>query len=99
MGIKYKLLTDDEKNDTMAAFLHSQERDHHSHTINLARFTAMLVDLPEGPFRERIKHLKAETEMRLQEVEAIITNSEFQMPSTDDLTAAMGRLKARDAKR
>lgn len=94
----YKLLADDEKDEIMAAFIHSQERDLFCHTLSLQRYNSMVESLPEGQWKDRIKHLRQEVTSRLAEVESIIAATTPQLPSSERLAAAKERLAAKAAK-
>jgi hypothetical protein len=96
MPYEYKMLTEEEKDDTKVSFLLGQERDKFSHELNLERFNLMLKTLPPGPFRDRIQQLKTDTESRLVEVNGIIAASEAQMPALESIAAAKVRLAAKE---
>ena len=90
----YVTLTEQEQHDIIVEFHSAQERDHYCHSLNHERYIALLRDLPPGSFRTRIEELKAETEARLTEVEAILQKTETQLPPSADLQAAIQRVKA-----
>lgn len=94
--MEYKLLTEDERDEMIANTLLAQERDHFSHASNIERYTAMLEDLPEGPFRDRVAGLLQETRSRIAEVESIIAKTEPQLPPRARLDAAAARVLARE---
>ena len=91
----YMLLNSDEQDDTLVLFMASQERDQFTHTINKARYEAMLLTLSPGPFRDRIQTLLDETNQRLAEVKAIIAATVPQMPSAPKIATSLTRLKAK----
>jgi hypothetical protein len=91
----YQVLSEDAQDETLVLFMLGQERDHHSHTVNKARYEAMLKTLPPGNFRTRIEGLLAETIHRLMEVDAIIAATKPQMPVAKKLAAARRRVKAK----
>jgi hypothetical protein len=91
----YKILTQDEQDEIVVAFMQSQERDAFTHQINLDRFDAMLPSLPEGNWKSRISELRAETAQRLAEVQSIIAATEDTLPSQERIDAAIARLAAK----
>lgn len=91
----YKILTQDERDDTTVAFLHAQERDHYCHAINKARFEAMLPTLANGQFKDRIVKLLADTNDRLAEVEMIIAHTTSTLPPQQRIDAAQARIAAK----
>jgi hypothetical protein len=97
MDYTYKLLTDDEKDEIMAAFIHAQERDLYCHTLGLERYNEILKNVAEGPWKKRIQALQREVILRLAEVESIITATTPQLPSSERLAAAKDRLAAKNA--
>lgn len=92
-----KIVTTDDEDDILISFLDSQERDQYCHEINLQRFTSMILSLPEGDMKKRYTALKAETQSRLDEVNAIIAATTSQLPSTARQAAAISRLLAKKA--
>jgi len=44
----YEILTQEEQDEIVVSYLHSQERDEYCHEINLNRFNEMLATLPAG---------------------------------------------------
>ena len=93
----YSLLDADEQDDLVVEFMRAQQRDHHSHTINLARYNTMLAGALPPAFRQRIEELRAETLERLAEVGAIMSATE--LPPDARRTAALARIKTREAAR
>ena len=93
----YLVLTQDEQDDIMVAFMLAQERDQFTHGVNRQRYEAMLLTLNAGPFRDRINQLLSETNSRIVEVDAIVQHSFSQMPPSVRIAAAVARLKARGA--
>jgi len=91
------LMTQDEKDEIVVEFMLSQERDSYCHTLNLERYDQMLNGLPEGEWKKRVEHLRAETAKRLNEVDTIIAATEKQMPPKARIEAAMLRSKQKDA--
>lgn len=89
----YLVLTTEEQEEILVQFLHAQERDHFCHAINQQRYDAMLKqDLSGIPaFHERVKTLKAETDARLAEVEAIMSETVSQIRQID-VAAVKARL-------
>lgn len=94
--ITYELLTQDEMDDMLAETLLAQERDLFMHRINRERFQA-IIDDPETPakFRERVTHLRDETDERLAEVGGIVRALKPQLPEKARLDAARTRIEAR----
>jgi len=79
---KYLVLTDQEKNDIVVAFLLAQERDHFCHSINLDRYNNILKTIStDDPFYSRVQQLQKETVERLNEVTAILTTTATQLPA------------------
>lgn len=97
MPYEYQFMTQDEQDETLVAFMTAQERDHYSHTINLARFNKILETAKEGPWKDRVAQLKADTEKRLEEVSGIIDATTPTLPPQSRLNAAKTRLKAKGA--
>jgi ferritin-like metal-binding protein YciE len=93
---QYQLLTQEEQDEIIATFLKAQERDLFVHNLNRQRFEDMLGTLPAGEFRQRIQQLKAETEQRISEVDAIIKSTAKQLPPQARLQAAAQRIAARE---
>lgn len=87
----------DEKNRILVEFLEAQERDHYVHTINRQRYQDMLPTLADGPFKERIQRLLAETEDRLGEVEAIIVATQATAPKQADIDTMVADIRQRRA--
>lgn len=93
--MEYLTLTEDEQHDMLVATLAAQERDHWMHTVNAARFTAILADPGLTPhFRQRMKELLAQTQDRIQEVTQILDKLRPQLPPPAQITAAHQRLQA-----
>jgi ferritin-like metal-binding protein YciE len=90
---EYQLLTQDEQDEIIAAFLKAQERDLFTHRLNLQRFEAMLPSLPAGEFKQRIQQLRNETIDRIAEVEAIIEKTLPQAPPVERMRAAIARVE------
>lgn len=91
---QFQVLSQDEQDDIMTNFLLAQERDLFCHQTSLARYDAMLVSLPDGPFKTRIQGLRTDTQSRIDEVNAIIAASQNQIPPSERLQAAMSRLSS-----
>lgn len=92
---RFTALTLDDQDEILVAFMWAQERDLFLHTVNKQRFEGILADVAEGPFRDRIAKLLADTQTRLAEVDAIIKNTLPQMPPVARTDAALARLRAR----
>lgn len=100
MAIKYKAFTDPaEKAKLLVEFLENQERDHHIHLLNKARYEKILLGQISDEWRARISSLLAETESRIEEVESIIVATEGQLPPPEEITAAMETIRAERAAR
>jgi hypothetical protein len=94
---QYQLLTQEEQDEIIAAYLKAQERDLFTHRLNLERFEAMLPSLPPGEFKQRIQQLRNETIDRIAEVEAIIEKTLPQAPTRERMLAAIARVEQRAA--
>jgi 3-methyladenine DNA glycosylase/8-oxoguanine DNA glycosylase len=92
---QYQLLTQEEQDEIIAAYLKAQERDLFTHKLNLQRFDAMLPSLPAGEFKQRIQQLRNETVERIAEVEAIIEKTLPQAPPVERMQAAIARVEQR----
>jgi hypothetical protein len=90
---QYQLLTQEEQDEIIAAYLKAQERDLFTHRLNLERFEAMLPTLPAGQFKQRIQQLRNETLDRIAEVEAIIEKTLPQAPPLERMRAAIARVE------
>lgn len=90
----YKVLSEEEQDNIIVAFYLEQERDHYCHTISLARYDAMLPDIPDGSeLKEQIKELRGQTLQRIDAVERYMAAAERQLPPTQErITAAKNRL-------
>ena len=93
---QYQLLTQEEQDEIVAAFLKAQERNLFTHRLNLQRFEAMLPDLPAGEFKDQIKRLRDQTLSRITEVEEIIAKTLPQAPPKARLEAAIQRVEQRE---
>lgn len=93
--VNYKTLTQEEKDDIIVSFLHQQEIDHLCHTINKQRYEKIINDpeIVDSKFKDRIRQLKLEIELRLFEVEKIIEHTQFQLPSEERIKSASKRIK------
>ena len=91
----FHVLSQDEQDEMMAAFLLAQERDEFSHQVNLNRYERMLSSLAPGQWRDRIQRLRDETAQRLTEVRSILEATEPQLPPEDRLKLAVDRLRLR----
>ena len=94
--MQYEVLSQEDQDDIIVAFMLAQERDEFCHSINLERFDKILQDLPEGPWRDRITQLRDETKQRLIEVRSIIEATKGQLPPTPRLQAAISRIRAKE---
>jgi len=92
--MSYLILTQDEKDDTIVAFMLSQERDKHCHEINLERYTSMIKTLKVGGLKTKYTKPQSETASRLEEVNIIISATLSQMPKQARIDAAVARLTA-----
>lgn len=92
--MEYKTITEEEKDDIIVSFLHQQEIDHLCHSINKERYEKIISDksIPEGEFKDRIKQLKTEIELRMFEVEKIMEHTKGQLPSVDRIESAVKRI-------
>ena len=93
----YLVLTVDEQDEVLTAFMLSQERDAFTHGVNQQRYTAMLTALPPSPFRDHVLRLLTQTNSRIEEVGAVITHTTPQMPTPARIASAITRLKAKGA--
>ena len=91
----YRVLSQEEQDDIIVAYMLSQERDKYCHELNLARYAAMERSA-NGDWGDRISKLKAETEVRLAEVNSVIAETEKQLPPQERLEAAIIRLKSKE---
>ena len=91
----YRVLSQEEQDDIIVAYMLSQERDKYCHELNLARYNAMERSA-NGDWGDRINKLKAETEVRLAEVNSVIAETEKQLPPRERLEAAIIRLKSKE---
>lgn len=96
--MKYKSLTDEHKDEIIADFHLAQERDHHCHSLNVARYERMVRTLPEGKFKERITELLKSEQEALSQVTAIIESTSEQLPEETRLQAAHARNLERQQK-
>lgn len=88
-------LTQDERDDQIVSFYANQERDKHSHEINITRFEAMLTTLTDGAFKNQIQTLLNQTRSRLAEVNAIINATQSQLPSEERIQSSLTRLRSK----
>lgn len=91
----YQTIDDDDQDEALIAFVVSQERDHHSHTLNKQRYEAMLITLPDGPFKTRVLELLTQTNSRLSDIDAILAATAPQMPPPARVAASVARMKAK----
>jgi len=89
----FKVISADEQDDIVVGFMLAQERDVFCHDLNQTRYTALLTTLPAGPFREKIQGLLDSTIARKAEVEAIIAETDKQLPSVGRMNASILRVK------
>lgn len=92
MARKYQFLTDDQQDERMVATFHAQEASHHSHAMNVERYTDMLTTLKDGPFKERIAALLITEQEALDQHEALLAATEKQLPESARAETAMNRL-------
>lgn len=91
----YVVLTEDDQDDMIVAFMLAQERDQFLHTVNKARYVALNASLAPSVFKTRIETLLNETNSRLTEVDAILAETVGQLPNAARRNAAITRLKAK----
>lgn len=91
MKYKYKVLSEEEKDDCLVSFLKGQEFDHYTHTINLERYQKLYDLLEEWTFKEKIKVSIIETENALKDVGAIIECTILQLPSVERIQKSIKR--------
>ena len=96
--MKDEVLSEDEKDDIIVAFMLSQERDKYCHELNKARYEAMLKTLEDGDWKNRVAKLREETLKRLEEVNSIIEATKPQLPPPRRISAARQRLLAKESK-
>lgn len=92
----YEVLSQDDQDEVIVAFMLAQERDHYCHEINRERYGQILLTLSAGKFHDRVSELLAETNERLVEVSAIIVATKSQMPPADRVSMSMERLKSKE---
>lgn len=95
MAEEYKVLSQDDRDDMIVHFYHSQESDLFLHRINLERYDKMLKGSLEDKFRERITELVRQEKAALANVVAIMKATEGQLPTQERITASMLRYKER----
>ena len=84
MPINYKAFKPDKAaNKIKIEYLEAQERDHWVHQLNKARYETMLPTLSDGVFKNRVLQLLAETNSRIEEVEAIVIATQSTLPTQD----------------
>ena len=91
----YQVLSQDEQDDTIVAFMLSQERDKFCHELNLQRYKNILNKAKKSEWASRIAGLHADTLKRLAEIDSIIEATRPQMPLAKRLEAAKQRLLER----
>lgn len=97
--MKYRALSKQECDMMLVNTLLSQERDHFMHAINAERFENILasdIDL-ESDFAKRLQTLLLDTMSRKGEVELIIEHLLPQLPSNEDIAAALTSINAKEA--
>jgi len=95
MAITYKAFKDQREKDRITVeYLEAQERDHHIHLLNKARYEAMLTNLPDGPWKTRVFNLLAEVNSRIEEVESIISATQTQIPADATVDEIMAEIRA-----
>jgi hypothetical protein len=94
--MEYTILSQDEQDEIIVAYLMAQERDAFCHNLNLERFERMIPSVAEGPWKERITHLRDETKQRLSEVQSLIEATRGQLPPADRINKARARIAARE---
>jgi hypothetical protein len=93
--MKYMVLTQDDQDEIMQQFLEAQERDLFCFRVNLERYDNIIKSSVSAAFGKRITQLRAETLSRIEEVEAIISASDAQIPPAERLSAAKARVAAK----
>jgi hypothetical protein len=92
----YNVLSQDEQDEIIVAFMQAQERDLFCHQLNLERYNRMLETLADGEFKSHITKLRDETAKRLAEVQAIIAATECQLPPQERIEAAKTRIASKE---
>jgi hypothetical protein len=93
---EFLLLSQEERDEMLAATLLAQERDLFMHRANKERFRRILANGARGEFRRRIEDLLSQTEERISEVTQIIEALKPELPPAQRLRAAHERIKARE---
>jgi hypothetical protein len=96
MADEFLLLSQEERDEMLAATLLAQERDLFMHKANKERFQRILANGARGEFRQRIQQLRDETDQRISEVTQIIEALKPELPPVARLRAAAERIKARE---
>jgi hypothetical protein len=96
MADEFLLLSQEERDEMLAATLLAQERDLFMHKANKERFGRILANGARGEFRKRIEDLYNQTEDRISEVTQIIEALKPELPPVARLKAAAERIKARE---
>jgi len=91
MSVKYLILSEDQKDDIIVAFLSGQEQDKFCLELNLERFNLMLKKLSDGPWRKQIQDSHDQSLSRLSEINSIIEATLQQLPSPRRIVAAKKR--------
>jgi ferritin-like metal-binding protein YciE len=101
MAVNYKAyLNQRDRDRNWVEHLESNERDYYWHQRNAARYTALLATLEDGEFKNRITQLLADTNDRIQEVDAIINamQTETEAPSDDTIAEIVGEIRSERAR-
>jgi hypothetical protein len=96
MADEFLLLSQEERDEMLAATLLAQERDLFMHRANKERFGRILANGATGEFRQRVQQLHDETNQRISEVTQIIEALKPELPPVTRLKAAAERIKARE---
>jgi len=97
----FGLMSQDEKDDVIVAFMKSQETDRYCLQLNHDRYMRMLKDLDEveGAWKNQITELFTQTAIRMEQIDGIMAASAVQMPIQERIDAAMLRMKEREKER
>lgn len=95
MARTYAVLTQAEQDDMVVATVHAQEQAHFQHALNVERYTAMVADMPEGPFKERITALLVTEQAAVSDHEQLLDKTVAQLPKGPALLEAVARVEAK----
>ena len=98
MAVTYRAFTDERTQlRVLVEFLEAQERDHYVHSQNKDRCDAMLLTLPDGPYKTRVQKLLADVTAKIAETEAIIDATQAQLPPNGEVDQIMAEILAERA--